>query len=165
MNARSSYLRIECQNDFDEKVVEVYKFSNDWKIHIQNGDYKIAHSTLLVNDDFGLCIETWTTGERLEDRCLRVIHEVTRDAIIPSIFGIRTSIHIEDGMLVTFNLLILDASKIWYIVPNKNSECFKLLLGRKGLLKEAFKKLCFIQAFADDYFAISKSEMEDHEVS
>lgn len=103
-------------------------------------------------------------GERPEDGFLRVIHGVTRGAIISSMFGTRTSIHIEDSMLATFNLLVVGAPKIWYIVPSKNGERFKRFLGRKGLLESAFEKRCFVEAFANGRLAISESEMETYGV-
>ena len=163
MDARASHLGVECNNDYNEEVVELYNFPANAMDHIQNDDCKVAYNIPLVDDGFGLCTKAWTVdGERPEDGFLRVIHGVTRGAIIASMFGTRTSIHVKDSMLAIFNLLVLGAPKIWYIVPSKNGERFKQLLGRKGLLEPAFEKQCFVEAFANGRLAISKSEMENY---
>ena len=129
--------------------------------HIQNGDYKVAHNIPLVDYGFRLYTKAWTEdGEKPKDGFLRVIHGVMRGAFIASMFGTRTSIHIKDSMLATFNLLVLGAPKIWYIVPSKNGERFKQFLGQKGLLEPAFEKRCFVEAFANGCLAISERNEE-----
>ena len=55
-------------------------------------------------------------------------------AIIVSIFATRILVHVGDNLLIPFNLSVLGAPKIWYIVPNQNGTCFKHLLKSKRLL-------------------------------
>lgn len=165
IDRRASHLEVTCKDDYEEEVVEVYQFSNADMCHIWKGNCKVAHNIPLVDDGFGLCAKAWVMdGERPKDACLRVIHGVTRGAIIASMFGTRTSVHVEDSLLATFNLMVLGAPKIWYIVPNRNGDRFKHFLMSKGLLEATFEKRCFIQAFADGHLTLSKSEMESYEV-
>jgi hypothetical protein len=165
VDARASHLKIECRDDYDEEVVELYEFPNITMDPILRGDCKVSHNIPLVDDGFGACVRAWVEdGHRPEDGFLRIIHGVTRGAIIASMFGTRTSIHVEDSMLATFNLLVFGAPKIWYIVPNRNGDLFRQFLKRQGLLGAAFEKRCFVQAFADRDLALSRSDMERFEV-
>lgn len=161
VDSRFSHLAVKCRDDYDEKVIEIYNFRADAMDHILKGDCKVAHNIPLVDDGFGVCTKAWALeGVRPENGFLRVIRGVTRGAIIGSMFGTRTSIHVEDSMLATFNLLVLGAPKVWYIVPSTNDKRFQRFLLRKGLLEAAFQKRCFIEAFADDPLAIAEAEME-----
>ena len=165
IDAKASHLKIVCKDDYDEQVVEVYEFLGDEMDYIAKGDCKVAHNIPLVDDGFGLCATMRMKGFKTRtDGCLRVICGVTRGAIIASMFGTRTSVHVEDSLLATFNILILGAPKIWYIVPFENGEHFQDLLQKKGLLEAAFEKRCFVQAFANGSITISKTEMRNYGV-
>ena len=58
----------------------------------------------------------WCNGQRYG--LLQIIEGVTRGAIIASMFGSKTSIHVEDGFLSIYNFMLFGTPKIWYIVPN-----------------------------------------------
>ncbi len=68
-----------------------------------NGDCKITHNILMMDDEFGECAKLWCGSIWPQDGVLQVIHQVTRGMIILSMFGTKKSIHIKHGLLVTSN--------------------------------------------------------------
>ena len=64
----------------------------------------------------------WCNGQRYG--LLQFIEGVMRRGIIASMFGSRTSIHVEDGFLSTYNFMLFGSPKFWCIVPKCYSHTF-----------------------------------------
>jgi len=141
--------------------VKIYKFFEVDIKYIEISNCKIAHNMPLVDDDFGACARAWIGGgEKTREKILQIIHGITGGTIIASMFSTRTLVHVEDNILSTFNLLILDAPKIWYIIPSRNNDRFRRFLKKKGFLTTTMEKRCFIQTFANYGYIIFEKEMK-----
>ena len=78
-----------------DACVDVYDFQPQDFMAIKDGDPRIASALTLADDGFGECAKMWCNGQRYG--LLQIIEGVMRGAIIASIFGSKTSIHVEDG--------------------------------------------------------------------
>ncbi|KAK9840784.1 hypothetical protein WJX81_004448 [Elliptochloris bilobata] len=50
---------------------------------------------------------------------------VTYGVVIMSMAFTRTTVHVEDGLLAAYNMLVLGAPKVWYIVPRAAAPAFE----------------------------------------
>jgi len=75
-----------------------------------------------------------------------------------------TSIHVEDALLGTFNLLVLDAPKIWYIVLKHKSEDFTKFLKKRKWLQHIYRNQCYINCFSNGSKTLSFEDMEKYEI-
>jgi hypothetical protein len=131
---------------------------------IEKGNANIVHSIPFVDDAFGECARVWCTKESKNEGLLRMIFGDTQGVIIASSYGTRTSIHVEDGFLGTFNLLVLDTPKIWYIVPKHKSEEFTKFLKKRKWLQHVYCKGCHIDCFTNSIKALSSEDIEKYEI-
>ena len=137
-------------NDGTGKCVDIFDVRpsrGEFSKILERGDSRVATSIALADEGFGKCVKKYCQGEKKAK--LEVIDGVNKGAIIGSMFGSRTSIHVEDGMLGTYNLLLIGAPKIWYMVPKKNGIKFRRYLVKKNLLGAVLAKTCFVHAFAN----------------
>ena len=128
---------VEIEN---EECIDIYDFGAHDMEYIEKGSASSAHAIPLIDDAYGKCVKLWYTERRESEGLLRIISGVTRGAIIGSIFGTRTSIHVEDTLLGTFNLLVLGTPKIWYIVPKHKSEEFTWFFKKRKWLEHVYHK-------------------------
>lgn len=159
VDANSRHLQVKCLDANEDAVYELYDFNEHQLEDIEQGDCRTAHSFPLLDDAFGKCVRLWCEQNR-NGRGLEIIQGVNRGAIIASTFGTRTSIHVEDAMLATFNLLVVGAPKIWYFVPRCKGLEFKEFLKRRKWLNNTLQKRCYPQTFCDKPGVyISKEDM------
>ena len=96
---------------------------------------------------------------------LQIIEGVTRGAIIASMFGSKTSIHVEDGFLSTYNFMLFGVPKIWYIVPKHHSHTFQKFLVAQNLFDTVVSKNYYIKAFGEGRMVIPMDIVEKFEIA
>lgn len=146
----------------NQVLIDCYEFPNVGLRGIRASDSRVASSFPLVDDAFGRCVEGWCTGDKRA--ILRIIDGVNRGAIITSMFGARTSVHVEDAFLCTFNLLVAGAPKIWYVVPRRHALGFRQFLVDRGLFQNTLEKRCFVEAFATGCRGMEEHDMRRFEI-
>jgi hypothetical protein len=95
----------------------------------------------LMDDGFGECVKKIDNGKVEHVQSLSLIDGVNKGSIIASMFGSRTSVHVEDAFLGTYNLLLIGAPKAWYMIPKKCSCAFRYFLSKMGLLHTILTKV------------------------
>ena len=114
----------------------------------------IIHSIQFVNDAFGECVKMWCTKEQESEGLLYIISSVTRNVVIRTTFETCTLIHMEDALLNTFNLLVLDAPKILYVISKYKFEELTKCLKKQKWFKHVYYKQCHIDCFSNDTKAL-----------
>ena len=80
-------------------------------------------------------------------------------------FGSRTSIHVEDGFLSTYNFMLFGVPKIWYIVPKRHSHIFQKFLMAQNLFDTRVSKNCYVKAFGEGRMVIPMDIVEKFEIA
>lgn len=134
-------------------IAETYD-AYDFPVGCKRGDIlkldpRVSTGIILNDDGVGECVRKKLDGGKFKSKVLRIIAGVNKGSIITSMFGSRTSIHVEDAFLGTYNYMLIGAPKIWYMVPKRHGAGFRRYLRERKLLGTVIEKTCFVRAFAD----------------
>ena len=165
-NASTSYMKRHTKGIGPLEVdacVDVYDFQRQDFMAIKNGGPRVASALILADNGFGECAKMWCNGQRYG--LLQIIEGVMRGAIIASMFGSMTSIHVEDGFLSTYNLMLFGVPKIWYIVPKCHSHIFQKNLVAQNLFDTVVSKNCYVKAFGEGRMVIPMEIVEKFEIA